>query len=115
MIRRTWLVWTFASLLAASASAMSIRELRALENTLEQGSAYTQYYLVGVLEGLVEANAAAVRLGGRPQFCQNGRKLEPRMASSMYLAELKRRADLYEADMPVQMVLLNALATAYLC
>ena len=56
-----------------------------------------------------------VRSGGKPLFCLNGRKLEPRMAKPLFDAELKRNAGLYEADMPVQLVVLNALSTAYTC
>ena len=37
------------------------------------------------------------------------------MAFSLYDAELKRNSDLYEADMPVQLVLSNALRNAYRC
>ena len=67
------------------------------------------------LEGALEAHTQAVRAGASASICLNGRRLEPSMAKNLYTTELKRNADLYEADMPVQMVLLNALATAYLC
>ncbi|MGA0570183.1 hypothetical protein ACO2Q9_05635 [Variovorax sp. VNK109] len=98
-----------------SAQAMSIRELRTIEQTEQAGSAYIQYYLIGVMEGLREANDLTVREGHKPWFCVQGRKLEPRMAFSLYDAELKRNSDLYEADMPVQLVLSNALRNAYRC
>jgi hypothetical protein len=106
-----------AMLLAAAppAQAMSIRELRSLEQADKNGAAYVQYYLVGVMEGLREANDAAVRDRQKPAFCVLDRKLEPRMAQSLYQAELQRNTDLYEADMPVQLVLSNALRNAYRC
>ncbi|MEY4883361.1 MAG: hypothetical protein RIS34_1215 [Pseudomonadota bacterium] len=102
--------------LATTASAMSIRELRGLElSDKKQGAIYVQYYLVGAMEGALEAHAQAVRAGAKPLFCLNGRRLEPRMAKPLFDAELKRNVDLYEADMPVQLVLVNALSTTYLC
>lgn len=100
----------------ASADAMSIRELRALEASDKvQGDAYVQYYLIGVMEGALEASAYGARSGAKPSICLNGRRLEPRMAKPLYDGELRRNANLYEADMPVQLVLLNALVTAYAC
>ena len=100
----------------SSAGAMSIRELRALEQSdKDHGDIYVQYYLVGAMEGALEANAQAVRNAARPLFCLDGRRLEPRMAKPMFDAELKRNAGLYEADMPTQLVLLNALSTSYTC
>ena len=102
--------------LLGSAQAMSLRELRALElSDKKQGPTYVQYYLVGVLEGSQEANAQAVRAGAKPLFCINGRRLEPRMAKPLFDGELQRNKDLYEADMQVQLVMANALATAYSC
>ena len=106
----------FAALIPTAASAMSIRELRALEvSEKKQGEAYVNYYLVGVMEGALEAHAQGVRNGAKPQICLNGRKLEPRMAKGLYDTELQRNAGVYEADMPVQLVLRNALATVYSC
>ena len=117
---KTRLRWTAAVLwaiaLASAANAMSIRELRVLEQSDKRhGPEYVQYYLVGAMEGALEANAQAVRAGAKPVICVAGRRLEPRMALSLFDAELKRNAGLYEADMPVQLVLVNALATAYTC
>ncbi len=100
---------------AASVSAMSLRELRTLEKTEKQGTHYIDYYLVGVMEGVVEAHAQAVRSGATPAICLNGRRLEPRMAKGLYDTELKRNKDTYEADMPVQLVMFNALSTVYPC
>ncbi len=102
--------------LLQSASAMSIRELRALaKSDKKQGENYMRYYLVGAMEGALEAHDNAVRAGATPSICLNGRRLEPSMASSLYTSELKRNADLYEADMPVTLVMVNALGTAYPC
>jgi hypothetical protein len=104
------------TLLASASSAMSIRELRSLElSDKDNGEAFVQYYLVGAMEGAQESQAHAVRAGARPLFCLNGRRLEPRMAKPLFDGELKRNAGLYEADMPVQLVLFNALVTAYTC
>ncbi len=100
---------------AASVSAMSLRELRTLEKTEKQGARYIDYYLVGVMEGVLEAHAQAVRNGAAATICLNGHRLEPRMAKGLYDAEIKRNKDLYEADMPVQLVLFNALTTVYPC
>jgi hypothetical protein len=100
---------------ALSAQAMTIREMRTLEKKEKAGSTYTDYYLVGVMEGALEAHNQAVRSGAKPSICLNGRKLEPHMAKGLYSTELKRNADVYEADMPVQLVLTNALTTVYPC
>lgn len=109
---------TVLALLAAgmaTAHAMTIREMRALEKTEKQGTTYADYYLVGVMEGAIEAHSQDVRHGAKPLICLNGRRLEPSMAKNLYTTELKRNADLYEADMPVQLVVTNALATVYPC
>jgi hypothetical protein len=101
---------------AGQACAISIRELRALEQTdKDHGEVYVQYYLVGAMEGALEAHAHAVRAGAKPLMCLSGRRLEPRMAKPLYDGELRRNAGLYEADMPVQLVLVNALIHAYVC
>ena len=99
-----------------SAEAMSIRELRALEKSdAKQGANYKRYYLVGAMEATVAAHDVGVRAGATPSICLNGRRLEPAMAEGLYQTELKRNSDLYEADMPVGLVLQNALATVYPC
>ena len=113
-------LWSWAGLLlvalaASDACAMTLRELRILEKSGKQGHDYAQYYLVGVMEGVLEAHAQAVRAGTRPVVCMAGRRLEPRMARGLLEAELTRNADVYEADMPVQLAMMNALATAYPC
>ena len=103
-------------LLLGTASAMSLRELRQLERSnAKQGDLYVQYYLIGVLEGIQEANTVLTRTGGKPLFCQNGRRLDATQAQTIFNTERKRNADLYEADMPVQLVMMNALATTYSC
>ena len=113
---RLLLALAVSLVLLSAAGAMSIRELRALEQSdTKHGAEYVQYYLVGAMEGAVEANAQTVRSGAKALFCLNGRRLEPRMAKPLYDAELKRNAGLYEADMPVQLVLVNALAASYTC
>jgi len=102
--------------MALPTAAMSIRQLRALEKSdKKQGSIYADYYLVGVMEGALEAHNQAVRNGAAPSICLNGRRLEPRMARSLYTTERQRNADLYEADMPVELVMRNALETVYAC
>jgi hypothetical protein len=95
---------------------MSIRELRALETSdAKQGANYKRYYLVGAMEATLAAHDAAVRAGATASICLNGRRLEPAMAEGLYQTEIKRNSDLYEADMPVPLVLGNALATVYPC
>lgn len=101
--------------LATAAAAMSVRDLRGLAKAGKQGPDYVNYYLVGVMEGALEAHAQAVRSGAAPTICLNGRRLEPFMARSLFDTELKRNSELYEADMPVQLVVVNALMTVYPC
>ena len=115
--RLRWMAAGLCVMAAASiANAMSIRELRALELSDKQhGPEYVQYYLVGAMEGAMEANAQTVRAGAKAVVCLNGRRLEPRMAKPLFDAELQRNAGLYEADMPVQLVLVNALSSASTC
>ena len=107
----------FLALVVASfaANAMTLREFRALEAANKQGEDYANYYLVGLMEGALEAHAQAVRQGAKPSICLNGRRLEPRMARGLLDGELRRNAGVYEADMPVQMVMTNALVSAYPC
>jgi len=100
---------------ATGAQAMSIRELRTLEAGEKDGKAYASYYLVGVLEGLREGVEASQRNGQKPVFCVEGRRLEPSMARSLYQTELSRNSDSYEADMPVQLVMIGALRNSYRC
>jgi hypothetical protein len=95
---------------------MSIRELRTLEKSdKKQGELYVRYYLVGAMEGALEAHAHGVRNGAKPAICVNGRRLEPRMAKDLFDTELKRNDGVYEADMPAQLVMVNALVAAYGC
>ncbi|MEY3125208.1 MAG: hypothetical protein RLZZ573_1728 [Pseudomonadota bacterium] len=103
------------ALLAAPASAMTLRQLRALDKSDKHGENYVRYYLVGAMEGALEAHTQGVRAGAKPVICPNGRRLEPRMAQDLFETELKRNEGVYEADMPVALVLTNALATVYAC
>ncbi len=100
---------------SGSANAMSLRELRALEKSNKQGPEYKRFYLIGVLEGILAANVQAVQAGAKPLFCLDGRRLDPINATVLFNTEMKRNADVYEADMPVDLVVLNALANAYSC
>lgn len=102
-------------LVGVSAQAMTLRELRALEKNDKQGENYANYYLVGVMEGVLETDAHRVRDGAKPTICLNGRRLQPSMARSLFDTELQRNDGIYEADMPVQLVLRNALSTVYSC
>ncbi|MCY7308594.1 MAG: hypothetical protein LH632_21155 [Rhodoferax sp.] len=114
----SWLRTTLviAGVCCESVGAMSIREMRGLEQSDQKnGAIYVRYFLVGAMEGAVEANAQAVRLGAKPLFCLNGRRMEPYMAKPLFDAELRRNVGIYEADMPVQLVLVNALAASYSC
>jgi hypothetical protein len=113
---RLWLVAMICATLLDTASAMTLRELRALEKSdTRQGMNYANYYLVGVMEGALEAQAQDVRNGAKPTICLNGRRLQPSMARSLFDTELQRNQDVYEADMAVQLVLTNALSTVYPC
>jgi len=115
---RRWLTVSALLLLGflQTASAMSIRELRALERSnAKQGADFVVYYLVGAMEATVQADAADARSGNSPRICLNGRRLEPSMALSLYSTELRRNAELYEADMPVPLVMRNALERVYAC
>ena len=110
------LVVLLLTLCVAVVQAMSLRELRTLEKSdKRQGDLYVRYYLVGVMEGALEASAQAERTGGQPVICRGGRRLEPRMARELFDGELRRNRDMYEADMPVQFVMQQALASAYPC
>lgn len=109
------LVMLGALCVATQASAMSIRELRAIEQLQSNGDIHVQYYLIGVMEGALEANAMAQRQGRKPLFCLAGRRLTPQSAVSLYRAELQRNEGVYEADMPVELVMTNALASSYRC
>ena len=101
---------------ASTASAMSIRELRALaKSDRKQGENFVRYYQVGLMEGALEAQSQAVRAGAQPLICLGGRRLEPSMAEGLYDTELKRNAEVYEADMPAQLVMANALTNVYPC
>lgn len=105
-----------ALVVGATVHAMTLRELHTLETQdKKNGKAYAGYYLVGVMEGLREASSAAQRTGQKPAFCVQGRRLEPAMARSLFQTELTRHADIYEADMPVQLVMANALGNSYSC
>lgn len=109
------LVLLGALCVATQASAMSIRELRAIEQLQSNGDIHAQYYLIGVMEGALEANAMSQRQGRKPLFCLQGRRLTPQSAVSLYRAELQRNEGVYEADMLVELVMTNALASSYRC
>jgi len=103
------------SLGASAANAMSLRELRALEKADKHGANYVRYYLVGVMEGVLDSNKALLTEGRPPSICISNRRLEPAMAQSLFDAERKRNHEMYEADMPVSLVMRHALETAYPC
>ncbi len=94
---------------------MTLREFRALEKSDRQGPSYASYYIVGAVEGILEAHLHDQRNGAKAVICLHGRRLEPHMARGLFDAELRRNEGVYEADMPVQLVLRNALETAYGC
>ena len=114
-ITRTVAVLLAGVSLATTVPAMSLRELRTLEKSTKQGIHYANYYLVGVMEGVLESHAHGTRNGAAPSICPKGRRLEPHIARSLYETELKRNEGTYEADMPVQLVMAKALATVYTC
>jgi len=106
--------WLLATTLC-TAHAMSLRELQALSQAEPQGENYANYYLAGVMEGAMEAHLKDARHGARPTLCLSGRAPPPTMARRLLDAELQRHPDVYEADMPVQLALTNALAASYPC
>lgn len=95
--------------------AMSLRQLSALEKQDKQGASYVRYYLVGVMEGLIDAEKARAASGATATICPDDKRMEPAMAHSLFEAERKRNRDMYEADMPVALVMRNALQNAYPC
>jgi len=103
------------SLGASAVNAMSLRELRALEKADKQGVNYVRYYLVGVMEGVLDSNKTVLTEGRPSSICISNRRLEPAMAQSLFDAERKRNHEMYEADMPVSLVMRHALQTAYPC
>ena len=106
----------WVAVLAAPAQAMTLREMRALEKSdRKQGDLYVRYYLAGAMEGVIEASAQVQRDGGRPLVCLAGRRLEPHRARALLDGELRRNPDTYEADMSVELVLTQALRSAYPC
>ena len=114
-LRRTTAAALAIGLACSTVSAMSLRDMRALVKDAKQGENYANYYLVGAMEGALEAHNQAVRNGAKPHICLRGRRLEPHNARSLFDAELQRNAGIYEADMPVQLVMTNALSTVYAC
>jgi hypothetical protein len=115
LLARATVLCALVAMCSASWS-MSLRELRALEKSdKKQGEIYVRYYLVGAMEGALSAHAHDVRHGAKPSICLHGRRLEPRMAKELFETELKRNEGVYEADMPVQLVMTNALMTVYPC
>lgn len=112
---RTWWALLVGLSLCAAASGMTLREMRLLEKTGKEGINYANYYLVGAMEGVLEAHAHGVRSGARPRICLEGRVVRPSSARSLYDTELQRNDGVYEADMPVELVVANALSTVYSC
>lgn len=110
------LLLALAMLMACAASqAMSLRQLSALEKQDKQGASYVRYYLVGVMEGLMDAEKTRSANGATASICPEGKRMEPSMAHSLFEAERKRNRDMYEAEMPVALVMRNALQNAYPC
>ena len=109
-----WAVFATLALVASNAEAMSLRQLNAVEKIRTQGVNYANYYLVGVVEGILEAHAQAVRDGASATICIE-KRLEPSAARSLFDAELRRNKDVFEADIPVPLVMENALTTVYPC
>jgi len=100
---------------AHAAQAMSLRQLQALEKQDKQSANYVRYYLVGLMEGLMDAEKERSTTGTRARICQADKRMEPAMAMALFEAERKRNRDMYEADMPVALVMRNALQNAYPC
>lgn len=112
---RTTTFFLLAVAFTANVNAMSLRQLRALVQSDENGETYALYYMVGAMEGAVEAHMHDVRQGAKPAICLDGGRLEPRLARALLDTELQRNAGMYEADMPVQFVMTAALLNTYPC
>jgi hypothetical protein len=100
---------------ANAAQSMSLRQIQALQRQDKQSASYVRYYLVGVMEGLVDAEKERSATGASTRICQADKRMEPAMALALFEAERKRNRDIYEADMPVALVMRNALQNAYPC
>lgn len=114
-LSRTFVLLLAGLCLGTAASGMTLREMRLLEKSGKQGVNYANYYLVGAMEGVLEAHAHGVRSGARPRICLEGREIRPSAARNLYDTELQRNEGVYEADMSVELVMANALATVYAC
>ncbi len=112
---RTAALFLMAAAFNSHSNAMSLRELRSLVQADESGETYALYYMVGAMEGALEAHLHDVRHGAKPAICLDGGRLEPRLARPLLDAELQRHPGMYEADMPVQFVMTAALLNAYPC
>lgn len=99
----------------APTQAMSLRQLSALEKQDKQGASYVRYYLVGIMEGLLDTEKTRAAGPMDARICLADKRMEPAMAYSLFEAERKRNRDMYEADMPVALVMRNALQNAYPC
>ena len=82
---------------------MSLRQLRALDKSESHDENYVRHHPVVAMKG------------AKPALCLNGRRLESRMAQDLFKTELNRNEGVNQADMPVAMVLTNALATVRRC
>jgi hypothetical protein len=98
-----------------SAQAMSLRELATIHMRNTMGPALAEFYVIGVAEGLIEANEAGKRTGQAPLFCLAQDRWTPKQANTLFNAEASRNADVYEADMPVGLVMQQALINTYPC
>lgn len=112
---RTALLALGLALTLSHAQSMSLRQLSALEKQDKQGASYVRYYLVGVMEGLLEAEKTRALSATAVHICPADKRMEPAMAYNLFDAERKRNRDMYEADMPVTLVMHNALQNAYPC
>ncbi len=112
---RTAALFLMAAAFTADVNAMSLRQLRALVQSDENGETYALYYMAGAMEGALEAHMYDVRQGAKAAICLEGRRLEPRAARMLLDTELQRHPGIYEADMPVQFVMTTALVNAYPC
>lgn len=114
-MRNALLAFAAATLCAATAQAMSLRELATIHKRNNLGPALAEFYVIGVAEGLLEANDAAKRNGRKPFFCLPQDNWNPTKANALFNAEASRNADVYEADMPVALVVQQALVNTYPC
>jgi hypothetical protein len=105
------LLGTAALLIGASASALTVKEFKILRN-----DARATYYVYGVGNGMVWANAELVTRHAQPLFCAPATLV---LNEDNYLAlldsELQSGKSKVKDDSPIEPILLAALEKTFAC